>query len=507
MTKRYFYPFAIFTIIALLFVQCNQSNKITLSKSQLQDKIKGAWAGQTLGCTYGGPTEFRYCGMVMNDTLPIPWSDKEMENWYNNAPGLYDDIYVDLTFVDVFEKYGLDAPADSFALAFVRAGFPLCHANQMARYNLRRGMMPPACGHWKNNPHADCIDFQIEADFAGIMAPGMPNTAAEICDKIGHIMSYGDGWYGGVYVAAMYSLAFVSNDINYVVSEALKTIPQQSLFYQCMNDVILWHKQYPNDWKQTWQELEKKWGTNDTWCPDGINWAFNIESKVNAAYIIMGLLYGQGDFRKTVDISTRCGQDSDCNPASSGGILGTMLGYSNIPDEFKSNLPAVEDRPFSHTHISLNKAYELSMKHATKLITKHNGSSDNENISIACQQPVPVRFEQSFEGLELAGTADISQSITSFKSLDFEGTGLVIKGAVKGEIDTSYVAEVEIILNGTPVETVQLPLFFDHRKHEIFYNYELPKAKYQLTCKWLNPVQGADVWLAGAVFYTEGKKN
>lgn len=506
MTKKCFYPLAILTIISLLFVQCSQSNKITLSKSQLQDKIKGAWAGQTLGCTYGGPTEFHYCGMTMHDTLPIPWSDKEMEKWYNNAPGLYDDIYVDLTFVDVFEKYGLEAPVDSFASAFVRAGFPLCHANQMARYNLRRGMKAPACGHWKNNPHADCIDFQIEADFAGIMAPGMPNTASEICDKIGHIMSYGDGWYGGVYVAAMYSLAFVSNDINHIVTEALKTIPQQSLFYQCMNDVILWHKQYPTDWKQTWQELEKKWGSNDTWCPDGINWAFNIESKVNAAYIIMGLLYGQGDFRKTVDISTRCGQDSDCNPASSGGILGTMLGYSNLPDEFKSNLPAVEDRPFSHTHISLNKAYELSMKHATELITKHNGSVDNENISIAYQEPVPVRFEQSFEGIELAGTADINQSITTFDSLEFEGTGLVIKGAVKGEIDTSYVAEVEIILNGTPVETVHLPLFFDHRKHEIFYNYELPKAKYQVTCKWLNPVQGADVWLAGAVFYTE-KKN
>ena len=63
-------------------------------------------------------------------------------------------------------------------------------------------------GSWKNNPHADCIDYQIESDFAGLMSPGMPNTASEISDKIGHIMNYGDGWYGGVYVGAMYSLAF-----------------------------------------------------------------------------------------------------------------------------------------------------------------------------------------------------------------------------------------------------------------------------------------------------------
>lgn len=48
--------------------------------------------------------------------------------------------------------------------------------------------MPPASGYLINNPHADEIDYEIEADFAGIMAPGMPNTASEISDKIGHIM-------------------------------------------------------------------------------------------------------------------------------------------------------------------------------------------------------------------------------------------------------------------------------------------------------------------------------
>ena len=72
-------------------------------------------------------------------------------------------------------------------------------------------------------------------------------------------MNYGDGWYGGVYVGAMYSLAFVSKDINYIVAEALKSIPKQSEFYQCINDVIGWHKKYPTDWKQTWLEVQKKW--------------------------------------------------------------------------------------------------------------------------------------------------------------------------------------------------------------------------------------------------------
>lgn len=61
-----------------------------------------------------------------------------------------------------------------------------------------------------------------------------------------------------VYIGAMYSLAFVSDDIEFIVAEALKTVPKESEFYRCMADVIKWHKQYLNDWKQTWFELEKK---------------------------------------------------------------------------------------------------------------------------------------------------------------------------------------------------------------------------------------------------------
>ena len=160
------------------------------------DKIKGGWAGQVIGCTYGGPTEFQYNGTMIQDYIPLEWNEDLMEWWYVNAPGLYDDIYMDLTFVDVFDKEGLDAPALSHAKAFANAEYALWHANQAARYNILNGMEPPASGYWENNIHADDIDFQIEADFAGLMNPGMVNSSSEVCDRVGHIMNYGDGWYG-----------------------------------------------------------------------------------------------------------------------------------------------------------------------------------------------------------------------------------------------------------------------------------------------------------------------
>jgi hypothetical protein len=363
-------------ILTILLLGCNTNKKqsnlnssagyskaITIHKDILLDKIKGGWAGQVIGCTYGGPTEFRFCGTMIQDYTPITWNENQMKWYFENAPGLYDDIYMDLTFVEVFEKEGLDAPAISHAQAFANADYMLWHANQSARYNILNGIEPPASGYWENNPHSEDIDFQIEADFAGLMSPGMINTASEICDKIGHIMNYGDGWYGGVYVSAMYSLAFIFTDVELIVTEGLKSIPAQSDFYKCITDVINCYYKYPDDWKRTWFEVEKKW-SSDIGCPDGVFNPFNIDAKLNAAYIIIGLLYGNGDYGKTIDISTRCGQDSDCNPASAAGILGTMIGYSNIPDYWKQGLDKVEDVDFKYTTISLNDVYDLGIKHA-----------------------------------------------------------------------------------------------------------------------------------------------
>jgi hypothetical protein len=282
----------------------------TMHIDVLKDKIMGGWAGQTIGVTFGGPVEFQFQGTMINDYQPIVWYDGYLRHTMENNPGLYDDLYMDLTFVDVFEKEGINAPVSSHAKAYANAGYVLWHANQAGRYNILNGILPPASGAWEQNPHADDIDFQIEADFSGLMAPGMPNTAAQIGDGIGHIMNYGDGWYGGVYVGAMYALAFTNSDIKVIAKEALKTIPAQSTFYKCMADVIKWSEQYPNDWKKTWFEIQKKWAS-EVGCPDGVFSAFNIDAKVNSAYVLLGLLYGNGDFTRTIQISARAGQDAD----------------------------------------------------------------------------------------------------------------------------------------------------------------------------------------------------
>ncbi|MDP4252349.1 MAG: ADP-ribosylglycohydrolase family protein, partial [Bacteroidota bacterium] len=421
----------------LLLISGLAQQTFSISKEKLKDKIKGGWAGQTIGVTFGGPYEFRYNGTFIQDYQPLLWYDGYIKNTMLNDPGLYDDLYMDLSFVHVFDQYGLHAPVDSFANAFAHAGYMLWHANQAARYNILNGIKAPASGNWINNPHADDIDYQIESDYAGLMSPGMPNTASAISDKIGHIMNYGDGWYGGVFVGALYSLAFISNDINHIVREALKTIPEQSKYHQCIADVIQWHDQFPDDWKRSWFEIQRKW-SSDMACPEGIFKPFDIDSKLNSAYVVLGLLYGRGDFGKSIEIATRAGQDADCNPSTVGGIMGALLGYDQIPGYWKMGLKEAEDINFKYTTISLNKVYLIGFNQALQNIQENGGRIKDNNVIISVQQPVAVKFEQGFPGLFPVARKPIDNDDVKELSLEFEGTGFVITGeAQKKEKDAA----------------------------------------------------------------------
>jgi hypothetical protein len=478
---------------------------VTLPRSLLLDKIKGGWAGQAIGCTYGGPTEFLYQGTIIHDYQPIPWSRDSLPYTFENNPGLYDDIYMDLTFVEVLDEAGLDAPAAAFAEKFANAGYPLWHANQMARYNILNGLPPPQSGHWLNNPHADDIDFQIEADFAGLMSPGMPNAAAAICDRVGHIMNFGDGYYGGVYVAAMYSLAFVENDVHRIVEEALRTIPPESLFARTIQTVIQGHRENPKDWKETWFRVLKNWG-EDVGCPEGVFRPFNIDARINSAWVALGLLYGDGDFGRTIDISARAGDDSDCNPATAGGVLGTVIGYAKIPGSWKEGLSPVESMDFRYTTISLAEVYELSFKHALEVVRRNGGSADGESVRIKVQRPTAVPLEVNFEGHlpKERRPLDIRLNEAAWETeFSFDGIGFAVNGeTVKpGEDSPDVVLEAEMTIDGGPAVRSILPTAARTRKPTPFWAYRLPPGPHRFRIKLLNPSAGAELSLSNVIVY------
>lgn len=479
---------------------------VTLSKDVLRDKIKGAWAAQTIGVTFGAPIEFQYNSTMVQDNQKILWSDSSLISEFKRKPGTYDDIYMDLTFMQVIQDNGIDATPQQYANAIGNATYKLWFANQTARYNVQNGLTPPQSGHWLNNPCADDIDFQIEADFAGLMSPGMMNSAAEICDRVGHIMNYGDGYYGGVLIASLYSEALVSNDakdIEKIVRAALKPIPAESKFHQIISDVVQWHNEDPKDWKSTWYKVNRKWST-DTGSPLGIFKPFNIDAKINAAWVVLGLLYGDGDFTRTFEITTRCGDDADCNPASAGGVLAAIVGYNKIPDYWKQGLDKVVDIPFMGTNITLNQAYDMSYNHAEKMIQKNGGEIKDGEVVIKKQSPKTISLEVSFEGHY--PYAQINPTITNNEiSFEFEGIGfaLVSPPNIKDYGDKTYVFDTELYVDDKLVEKAKLPTAENKRRFTPFWRYQLPKGKHKVVVKILNPVDYAQPEIRYAIVYDD----
>jgi hypothetical protein len=412
-------------VSSLFFIHGCQYNAITdlglatgsirsITVEDYVDKMKAGWVGQMAGVGWGGPTEFKYKGKIIPEDKMPQWKP-ELINQFRQ-----DDIYVEMTFLRTLELYGFDCSIRQAGIDFANSGYRLWHANRNGRDNLRKGIAPPDSGHPEFNKHADDIDYQIEADYAGLIAPGMPNVAIKLGEKFGRLMNYGDGLYGGQFVGGMYAEAFFEDNMLKIVQAGLKCIPAKSQYAECIRDVLAWYKKNPRDWEKTWRLIEEKYQDNPDYrrfsCDKG---DFNIDAKINGAYIVMGLLYGQGNPDKTIIISTRCGQDSDCNPSNAGGILFTIIGFKNLPDKFKTALNP--EGKFSHTPYNFPKLVEVSKKLVRQAVKLQGGSvmknmEAKEAFIIPVRRPKPSKLEQCWEPGPVANSKFTEKEMAKIKN-------------------------------------------------------------------------------------------
>ncbi len=365
-----------------------------LTREAFRDRLAGGWAGQMVGVSYGSIYEFVSNGKIIEGPLR-PWRPEFIENSLGQ-----DDLYVEGTFLAALEKHGPRITPRQAGAAFAASKYPLWHANDAARENLRRGIHPPESGHPRSNPHADDIDFQIEADLFGLIAPGMPRAAGRLCDTFGGIMNYGDGVYGGRFVAAMYAHAYREPEptpaaVERCVLAGLAAIPADSDYAAVVRDVFDGYRKHPDDWRATWKEIEDRWAGTDT-CPDGVGKPFNIDAKLNGAYIVIGLLYGGADWAKTLEISTRCGQDADCNPSNAAGVLGALYGLKRIPSEYTAGIAALKGRKFDHTDYDFDGMVDASEAVARRVVAAGGGKvGEDGSLRLPAERPEPPkRLEQ-----------------------------------------------------------------------------------------------------------------
>ena len=359
------------------------------------ERMKAGWIGQMAGVGWGAPTEFQFEGKIVPEDKMPAWTPETVNQFEQ------DDLYVEMTFLRSLELYGLDCSIRQAGIDFANSGYELWHANKQGRNNLRSGIAPPDSGHPQFNPHADDIDYQIESDYAGMVSPGLPNAAIALGETFGRLMNYGDGVYGGQFFAGMYAEAFFETDIEKIVRAGLECIPKGSQYRECIEDVLAWHAENPKDWMEVWKRIDAKYQKNPDYRRASCGKEdFNIDAKINGAYVVMGLLYGERDPDRTIIIATRCGQDSDCNPSSAAGVLFTTIGYANVPEKFKSALDT--KTKFSFTEYDFPTLIRVSEELARKAVERAGGRiettpEEGEVFVIPVQVVKPAKLEQSWE--------------------------------------------------------------------------------------------------------------
>jgi hypothetical protein len=219
--------------------------------------------------------------------------------------------------------------------------------------------------------------------------------------------------------------------------------------------------------------------------------------------VTLALLYGESDFAKTMEIITDIAQNSDCSPSSCAGILGTMLGYDNIPVYWTQRLKSIEEIKFKNTTMSLQDAYGSCFNSALKNIEQNGGKVRQENIVIMLQQPVAAKFEKSFAGHYATEKRSMESRIISDQlEFEFEGIGFVLRGEILPRDSTSDdIIFAELYLNNKFVEKAALPANYITGRSELFWKFQLPHDKYKVKVKILNPSHEHHISATDVVVY------
>ncbi|HNT36915.1 MAG TPA: ADP-ribosylglycohydrolase family protein, partial [bacterium] len=235
---------------------------------------------------------------------------------------------------------------------------------------------------------------------------GQPQLVMELGEKFGRLMNYGDGVYGGQFIGGMYAEAFFETNMERLVEAGLRCIPPKSQYHECISDVLRWYREQPDDWQATWKRIDEKYQRNPQYRRFSCSReAFNIDAKINGAFVVMGLLYGKGDIERTIEISMRCGQDSDCNPSNATGILFTSLGFSRLPDRYRSALD-IQTR-FSHTTYNFQELIAVCERLTKRAVSRSGGkivadAQRRENFLIPMRPPKVPSLEQSWNPVPIS---------------------------------------------------------------------------------------------------------
>lgn len=351
-----------------------EAKERVISHEELMDKVSGYWIGQLLGNYIGLPFENNY----VEEPVPVlvdryytfrdgPSLNINRDDWrgyvhiFTDAmEGAFGDDDTDIEFVTLHavEKFGLDITYPEITEMWKKhINRRIWVANATARELMGKGLVAPDTGRKENNENWFQIDPQLVNEIWSAFYPGMTKQAAERAEWGARITNDDWGTHPTIAYGVMISAAFFEKDVEKLVQMAIDVVPNEGPFAEGMRDVVKWHKKYDN-WRDTRKEIHNKYyeykkGSYEA--PVSV-----VSSLQNGLCGIMAILYGQGDYMKTVGIASSAGYDCDNQAATCGALIGVRNGLSGMGDkaiDITINIPSEQEweEPFNNQYCNYTR--------------------------------------------------------------------------------------------------------------------------------------------------------
>ena len=290
-----------------------QQPKVLLNEADFLDRVTACWLGKNIGGTLGMPFEGKQ-------------EPQDVSFYVNLKPGQpapNDDLDLQLLWLKAMEEHG--GRVDARILGDYWTKYVVVDWNEygVGIKNMKLGLLPPLSGHYDNAKWRTSNGAWIRSEIWACLAPGCPGLAARLAREdacVDH--GAAEGTLAEIFTAAVESAAFVEHDRDQLIAIGLAMIPEGSGLARAIRAAID-AKKAGRDWRAAREAVIK--ASQET------GW---FQAPRDVGFTIIGWLYGDGDFGKSISIATDCGDDTDCQPATLGAILGILNGTKGIPERW-----------------------------------------------------------------------------------------------------------------------------------------------------------------------------
>lgn len=284
----------------------------SLNFDEYMDKVRGCWAGKNIGGTLGAPMEGNL--NIQN----VSFYTQEL----NGTPVPNDDLDLQLIWLAAVETHGLDNITPRLLGEYWhQCIIAPCSEYAVCNMNIANGFLPPMSGVVNNERYKYSNGAWIRSEIWACICPGAPDEAIRYAYMDSCADHAEEGIWAEIFTTALQSAAFVVDDLRELVKIALSKIPQDSQLAKAIRRTIECFDQ-GMDWLENRQTIMKEFDI------------VRYRAAVNIAFVIIGMLYGDGDFGKSICTAVNCGDDTDCTGATVGALFGILRGRKGIPERW-----------------------------------------------------------------------------------------------------------------------------------------------------------------------------